>query len=179
MAYHWRAVLVLVWGLATAQSAQAEPFWKSRRSTGYTLGISLVANLGPAEDRKRFGVAADAQAEWFWHNSREPIHPAPLAVAGVQVGWTAPFGHSQVYAQLGPMLPAVVADGGFLPGLGMLVGGGLGMSSDGSAGPLLTASAVAPWLQGRFDVSRWQQDWHAPRLSVGPSLQMACCTTVL
>jgi hypothetical protein len=46
-------VAVGVIALLAALPAHAGPFWERPRRTGYSLGLSLVANLGPLTDRWR------------------------------------------------------------------------------------------------------------------------------
>jgi len=172
-----RALLVVV-ALAGALTARAEPFWDRPRRTGLSLGIGLVVNLGPLADCARFGVAAEGVAEWVWLD-RPYYHPtgsqlSPALRASIQMGWTHPLVFSGLAVQAGGVY-ADGFDGGYQHWVGLLGGGGLGMATDGFAGPFVTGTVPLPWSQVRFEAGRWRGDWHAPRLSAGPQLMANCC----
>lgn len=171
---------MLIWLASVAQAA----FWDRPLRTGYTLGLNLVVNLGPVEDRARVGVAVDGEYQRFWadvpyYHDGPVRRPAPELTLAAHVGWTHPVVWSEVSAVAGPMQPLVVADGGFLPLIGAQGGAGLQIATDGSAGPMLVGTVLGPMLEGRIEATRWRSRWHAPRLLVGPTLSLTCCTTLL
>lgn len=168
--------------LVLATQAHAA-FWDRPLKSGYTVGVSVVVSLGDADDRARLGVAANGQYQRFWADSpywaEGPVlKPAPLVTLDARIGWTHPFVFAEASALAGPMQPAVVGDGGFLPLIGGQAGLGLQMSTDGSAGLLLAAAVVAPYAEARVEAVRWN-GWHAPRLLVGPALSLTCCSYYL
>ncbi len=189
-----KALFITVGVCCVASDAHAQPSWQRNLSPGAFLGISLLGSLGPAADRSRFGVAVDATAEAIWHRSSYldavQNHVTPVARTSAQFGWiparppapapgsepTTPVFFNQLTVQGGAMYPAHVADGGYIHGAGLLGGLGLGMATDGSAGPIVTGTALAPLFQARIEATRWQERWHAPRLSIGPQLPMNCCS---
>lgn len=174
-------LVLLCLGLGAAPVASAQPFWERPPRLGLGLGLDLVVHLGPLDDKKRFGVAADGWAErtWldrpYWRDTSGP-QPTPAIRAEAQMGWSPPHGFSNLSLQVGGQL-ASGADGGYLTLGGFYGGAGLGMSTDGVAGPMLLTMAAAPLVAARLDTTRWQGAWGAPRLSVGPNVPMNCCGT--
>lgn len=171
-----------MWGLWLAAAAHAG-FWERPLKSGYTVGASVVVALGPAEDRARVGAALDAQAQRFWADSPywaegSVLKPAPLLTAAAHVGWNHPVAWAEVALLAGPMMPSQVGDGGFLPLIGAQAGAGLQLATDGSAGPVLAAAVVGPYVEARLEAVRWQ-GWHAPRLLVGPQLSLTCCSYLM
>jgi hypothetical protein len=142
--------------------------------------VSLIVALGPASDRSRLGVGLDVGRQWFWHEGPYYYdvddHIAPLATVALNVAWTRPFVGAAVTALGGALYPWRVGDGGFQPLAGAQVGAGVGLSTDGSAGPVFAGEVLGPWSDVRFDVSRSQGAWHAPRLSLGLDAELNCCS---
>lgn len=167
--------------LLTTTPAQAAIFAASDRR-GFNAGVSLVVNLGPAADRARFGVGLDVGRQWFWHEgpyrSDVPNHLAPLATVALHVLWTRPVTSASLTAMGGPLYPWQVGDGGFRPLLGAQVGGGLGLSTDGAAGPVLAAEVLGPWTDARLDVTRAAGAWRSPHLSLGLNAELNCCSVL-
>jgi hypothetical protein len=155
-------------------------FWDRSARVDHSVGLSLVVNLGPAEDRARIGVAADVLIERFWADrpywADEPVNrAAPLLTLAAHVGWTHPVVWSEVTGVAGPMTPWQVGDFGFTPLIGAQVGLGLQLATDGSAGPLGVATALGPRSEARIEITRWSGGWHAQRLLLGPRLSLDCC----
>lgn len=150
---------------------------------GYTVGASLVINLGRDDDRSRFGGALDAGYQLFWQDSPyytdTPYRVAPLVTAAAHVGWTSPVAWSEVTLSAGPMYPRQVGDGGFSPLVGAQVGAGLGLATDGWAGALATGGLLLPMTEARFETGFAPKGLHAPRITVGPSLVLNCCSYFL
>jgi hypothetical protein len=144
----------------------------------------VVVNLGRIEDRARVGAAVDAGWSWFWaelpyyHDGPVDL-PAPEITLAVHAGWTHPVVWSEVTAVAGPLQPLQVFDGGYLRLIEAQAGVGLGMATDGAAGPLLVGALHVPSVEGRVEATRWGGGWHAPRLLVGPHLSLDCCSTLL
>jgi len=146
---------------------------------GITAGVHLVVALGPVDDGGRVGVGVDAGLQRFWHEgpyrSDLSYHLAPLATATARMAWVRRAAHIELIASAGALYPLMVGDGGFMPLAGLQAGAGLGLSSDGSAGPIVSANLLAPYAEARVQAMRWDGGWHAPRLSVGPMLELNCC----
>ena len=155
--------------------------WDEPYRVNHDLGVSLVVALGPHADRKRFGVGIDASTHRYWHSTprRSDVknHPAPLASVAAHLVWNAPFVDTSVTTAFGLMHPFVVADIGFVSGIGVQGQAGLVMSSDGSAGPLLGGMVGLPLWETRLEATRWQGAWHNPRVATGPQLPLTCCGT--
>jgi hypothetical protein len=172
----------LATGLLLAAAVLAGPRAEAAGNDGYVVGLALAVNLGPHPDRARVGVAIDAGWQRFWHETpwgypgELPMRVGPIASATAQAGWTRPVAWAQVTAAGGALYPLVVADGGFIPAIGGQVGAGLGLATDGFAGPVLTGQILGPHLGARFDVGRWRGAWHAPRVSAGLEVEANCCS---
>lgn len=169
----WSAVLF--WGMA-----HATPLVDRRWKGNLLVGVDLLVNLGPAEDRKRFGVAFDAGIQGIWHDSPYGsddfrLEPSPVWQAMVTAGLSPGLVYTDLTLQGGGLYPMEVADAGYIPGIALMGGGGIGMSTDGFAGVLATGSVASFLAGGRFAVDRWQGGWHAPRLTVGAQLPVNCC----
>jgi hypothetical protein len=160
-------------------AAQAGP-WDAPARVGYSAGLHAVVALGPVEDGGRWGFGLDAGIQRFWHEgpyrSDVPDHVGPLLDATARLGWLRHAAYVELIASAGAMYPLMVGDGGFLPAAGLQAGLGLGLSSDGSAGPILSANLLAPYTEARVQVMRWDAGWHKPRLSFGPMLELNCCS---
>lgn len=171
----WSALTVIL-GSATAGAA---PFWELPQKQGYTVAASLVVNLGRVEDRKRLGAAIDASYQRFWHESPywsgPERHPGPLATAAMRIGWTHPVVFAQATGAGGVIQPARVGDSGFQPLIGAQLGVGLGISTDGWAGPLSFLSVLGPSLEGRLESGFDRQGAHAPRVTAGLVHSLNCC----
>ena len=158
-------------------------FWDQPARVGITVGASLVVALGKHPDRARYGFGLDAGYQRFWQDgpyySNTPYRVAPLATIAAHVGWTKPFAFAEVTAVAGPMYPTLVADGGFIPLVGGQIGIGLGLATDGWAGPIWVGTVVGPWVEARVEASRWKGAWHAPILALGPALEINCCAYLL
>ena len=174
-----RFFALMVGLLAVAPSADAA-FWDVNPKAGYTAGAHLVVALGPMDDGGRLGFGIDAGIQRFWHEGRYwapvPDHIAPLATATARLAWVRRAAHVEIIASAGAMYPLMVGDGGFMPAAGLQGGLGLGLSSDGSAGLILSGNALAPYTELRLQTMRWDGGWHATRLSVGPMLEVNCCS---
>ena len=129
----------------------------------------------PAQ-RIRECIGFDGAYEWFWHRGQQS-HLAPTLTVAGHLGWTAPIVWLEAVATGGAMYPLVVADGGYIPLAGGRAGGGIGLSNDGSAAPIVTGGVVAPFFEARYEATRWERGWHAPRLSFGAQLPLNCCSS--
>lgn len=170
-----RAAVLLLLLPAPARAA----FWDHPARDGYTAGVSVLFALGDHPDRARVGFGLDAGYQRFWQDlpyySDTPRVVAPLVTVAAHAGWSKPFTFAELTASAGPMYPLVVADGGFIPEIGAQVGIGLGMSTDGWAGPLGLATVVGPWSEARVETGRADGAWHAPQVAIGPSVELGCC----
>ncbi len=168
--------------LTLASPPARADFWETHPKVGYTAGLHAVVALGPVEAGSRWGFGLDAGVQRFWHQGpwgaaeAVPNHVAPLASATARLGWLRRAAYVEIIASGGAMYPLQVGDGGFLPGAGLQGGLGLGLSSDGSVGPILSANLLAPYTEARLQGMRWGGGWHAPRLSFGPMLELNCCS---
>ncbi|MEQ1503431.1 MAG: hypothetical protein ABMB14_14430 [Myxococcota bacterium] len=160
-------MIVLAW--VGAIPAEARP------EGGYTVGASLVVALDAAADRARVGAAIDGQYQVFWKDGAV-VAPGALATAAAHVGWNHPVVWSELTAVIGPMYPWQVGTSGFRPLAGVQVGGGVQASSDGVIGPELVGAAVGPFSEARVEAT-FVEDWHAPRLLIGPAVSLTCCYT--
>lgn len=146
---------------------------------GLLVGASVIVRLDTDEDRGVFGLGLDGTFENIWqdgaYGGSGRSQATPVVRTSVQLGWHPPFTFAQITAQGGIMVPLEVGDGGYVHGAGLIGGVGLGMSTDGSAGPLVTTTMLVPLGQARIEATRWRGDWHASRLSIGPQLPMNCC----
>ena len=164
-------------------SAQAHAgFWERDTKVGLAVGVDLVVNLDSAGDGNRVGAAVLAQYRHFWQDSPywsdTPNQLAPVVIGEARLGWTHPTVFVEVTGSAGPLYPLEVGDGGFRPLFGAHAGAGLGMATDGSAGPVLAAGVLAPFTEVRFEVTHWQ-GWHAPRVGLGPRMTLNCCSYYL
>jgi hypothetical protein len=167
------------WSVAVAYAG----FWERPLKVGYTVGVNVVVALGAADDRSRMGLAVDGQYQRFWADSPywtegSVSKPAPLITAAAHVGWNHPVVWAEATLVAGPMLPFEVGDGGFRPLLGAQGGAGLQLATDGSAGPVLVGAVVGPFVEARVESVVWH-GWHAPRLMIGPTLSLSCCSYLL
>lgn len=170
--------LCILAALAAPTAARAA-FWDQPARLGITGGVSVIVALGADPDRSRVGFGLDAGYQRFWQDGAYyrdgPLVVAPLVTVAAHVGWTKPFVFAEVTAAAGPMYPLFVADGGFMPLIGAQVGAGLGISTDGWAGPVFVGGVLAPFVEARVEASRRDGAWYAPRLAVGPTLPLNCC----
>lgn len=175
-----RLALVAAWASAPARADAA--FWEHNRRVGVSLGVSLTVRVGPPDDRARFGAAVDGGYQWFWQD-RPYDHPgleptlAPILAANARLGWQHPFTWAEITASAGAEYPLAVFDGGWIPAVGALAGGGLAVSSDGFAGPVAVGTLRGPLSTVRLEAGVRDGGWHAPRASVGPDLPLYCCYT--
>ncbi len=171
MARFWTLV-----ALAAPATARAG-IWDAPPEIGVIGGASVVVALGADPDRARVGFGLDAGYQWFWHGGSDgPLVPGPLGTVAVHAGWTKPYLFAEVTAVAGAMYPALVADGGFVQAIGAQAGGGLGIATDGWAGPVLVGALLGPLVEARIEAARRDADWHAPRLAIGASLPLNCCS---
>jgi hypothetical protein len=162
----------------SAPVALAGPFDAPDKG-GYYAGAHAVVALGPVDSGSRWGFGLDGGLQRFWHEgpyrSDVPDHLGPLLSATARLGWLRRAAYAELIASGGAMYPLQVGDSGFLPAAGLQAGLGLGLSSDGSAGPIVSANLLAPYTEARLQVMRWGGGWHSPRLSFGPMLELNCC----
>lgn len=174
--------LLSLW-LGMVVPSEAAPFWELPEHVGYTLGVSLVVNLGPAGERSRFGVAVDGGYQRFWHEGPYYYdvanHPSPLFTAAIRVGWTHPVVFAEVTGAGGVIQPSVVGDAGFQPLFGGQVGAGLGLATDGWAGPVLFGTILGPWIETRLEAELGKEGLHTGRGSIGVYREMNCCAFLL
>jgi hypothetical protein len=168
--------LAMLWGA----SAWATPVVERPRRGGLIVGLDLLVHLGPADDHGRFGVAIDGGIQQIWHDRPYyaddfRLEPTPVWQAMATVGWRPRLVRTELTAQVGGLYPMLVADGGYVPGVAAMVGGGVGMATDGFAGLLATGSVLGPLTGARLAASRWQGGWQAPRLTAGVQLPVTCC----
>jgi hypothetical protein len=140
---------------------------------GLFFGLSLVAGLGG--ERVRWGASADAAAQWFGESPSSPLGPTGTLEA--HVGFAGPALFSEVAAGAGGLVQAGDFDGGYQTLIGARAAVGLGLSTDGAAGPLVLGGVQLPYFDGRVE-QWWAGDRFAPpRLSAGVSVNTECCFT--
>jgi len=168
--------LAMLWGV----SAWATPVFERNPRAALIVGLDLLVHLGPADDHGRFGAAIDGGYLQIWHDSPYytdgfRLEPSPAWQAMATVGWRPGLVRTELTAQVGGLYPMLVADGGYVPGVAAMAGGGIGMATDGFAGVLATGTVLGPLSGARLAASRWNGGWQAPRLTAGLQLPVNCC----
>lgn len=162
-------------GIPLVLAVVGSPSAHAAVTVGAYITVGVAVNLGPVPDRARVGFALEGGAQLFWPSfSDVGYHVGPLTTAAAHLAWTRPVTSAQLVVSAGPMYPLVVGSGGFIPLLGAQIGAGVGLATDGAAGPVFVAQVVAPFTELRFDTVLWRKELHAPRLSAGFSLENCC-----
>jgi hypothetical protein len=146
-------------------------------STAYTVGASLVVQLERHPEHGRFGVALDVGAEQYVPRSPycQGATPSGLVAVVAHVGWSPGVAWANATATGGVIIPFEPDRLYDVLQVGADAGAGVGLSTDGSSGLILTGSVLAPMSEARFEVMRWD-GWHAPRAMVGVHWPGAGCS---
>lgn len=170
--------LVLAAGLLVAGEARGQ--WYEFGGNGRLdpfLGVAVAYRLGPIDRGSRVGVQLEGAFEWALLDDGA-IAPTPHVRVGAHVGWTHPRWYTGLLAEAGASVSSG-ADGGYLHLVGVLAGGGLGLASDGFAGPVVAGRVVGPFSTVGLAADRVEGAWASPRFTIGPEHNLNCCATEL
>lgn len=173
----YRSAIGVVLALLVAPSARAAEFWEFNGDGRLDpfVGVGIVVRLGPLDRGVRVGLQLEGAFEWAYVDDTGMVRPTPLLRVGAHLGWTHPRTYSEVTGQAG-LAASAGSDGGYVHLVGAMAGGGVGLASDGFAGPVVAGRVVAPFSTVSVAADRWKGAWTVPRLVVGPEYNLYCCT---